>query len=107
MFQISQHMATVSLTRTLRRRFSTTSWLNMKVVPVPVREDNYSYLIIDEPSNNAAAVDPYDVPKIKAAAEHLGVKIIAGITTHHHFDHSGGNQVSTSIQFQEVERCLP
>lgn len=65
----------------------------MKIVPVPVRDDNYAYLLIDEPSNKAAAVDPYDVDKVSAAAESLGVDIVAGITTHHHYDHSGGNQV--------------
>jgi len=64
----------------------------MKVVPVPVREDNYAYLLIDEPSNKAAAVDPYDVSKVTAAAQAHGVEIVAGITTHHHFDHSGGNK---------------
>ncbi|KAL4074640.1 beta-lactamase-like protein [Scleroderma yunnanense] len=64
----------------------------MKVVPVPVREDNYAYLLIDEPSSKAAAVDPYDVPRIQAAADQLGVSIVAAITTHHHFDHSGGNE---------------
>ncbi|KAG9226075.1 hypothetical protein CCMSSC00406_0008737 [Pleurotus cornucopiae] len=64
----------------------------MKIVPVPVRQDNYAYILIDEPSNKAAAVDPYDVPKVKAAADKLGVEIVAGITTHHHFDHSGGNE---------------
>ncbi|KAF9483830.1 Metallo-hydrolase/oxidoreductase [Pholiota conissans] len=64
----------------------------MKVVPVPVREDNYAYLLIDEPSNTAAAVDPYDVAKVSAAAQAHGVQIVAGLTTHHHFDHSGGNK---------------
>ncbi|KAH9484162.1 Hydroxyacylglutathione hydrolase, mitochondrial [Psilocybe cubensis] len=64
----------------------------MKVVPVPVREDNYAYLLIDESTNKAAAVDPYDVPKVAAAAHEHGVEIVAGITTHHHFDHSGGNK---------------
>ncbi|KAF9001922.1 Metallo-hydrolase/oxidoreductase [Cyathus striatus] len=64
----------------------------MKVVAVPVREDNYAYLLIDESSNQAAAVDPYDVPKVSAAANSLGVTIVAGIATHHHFDHSGGNK---------------
>lgn len=65
----------------------------MRVVPVPVRQDNYAYLIIDQPSNKAAAVDPYDVPKVQAAADGLGVSIVAAITTHHHIDHSGGNEV--------------
>jgi hydroxyacylglutathione hydrolase len=64
----------------------------MKIVPVPVREDNYAYLLIDEHTNKAAAVDPYDVVKVSAAAKAHGVEIVAGITTHHHFDHSGGNK---------------
>ncbi|KAG5342198.1 hypothetical protein C0989_004510 [Termitomyces sp. Mn162] len=64
----------------------------MRVLPVPVREDNYAYLLVDESSNKAAAVDPYDVPKIADAANKLGVQIVAALTTHHHFDHSGGNK---------------
>ncbi|EMD38484.1 hypothetical protein CERSUDRAFT_113657 [Gelatoporia subvermispora B] len=68
----------------------------MKVVPVPVREDNYAYLLIDDASNKAAAVDPYDVPKVQAAAQQAGVQIVAGITTHHHYDHSGGNEAFAS-----------
>ncbi|EPQ58072.1 Metallo-hydrolase/oxidoreductase [Gloeophyllum trabeum ATCC 11539] len=63
----------------------------MRIVEVPVRSDNYAYLIISE-GNKAAAVDPYDVPKVQAAAQKLGVEIVAAITTHHHHDHSGGNQ---------------
>ncbi|KAJ8517319.1 hypothetical protein ONZ45_g5503 [Pleurotus djamor] len=66
----------------------------MKVVPVPVRSDNYAYLLIDPKSNKAAAVDPYDVAKVKQAADSLGIQIVAGITTHHHYDHSGGNELA-------------
>ncbi|KAI3607931.1 hydroxyacylglutathione hydrolase [Moniliophthora roreri] len=66
----------------------------MQIVPVPVRDDNYAYLLIDEPSKKAAAVDPYDVKKVVEAADKLGVKLVANITTHHHFDHSGGNKAS-------------
>jgi glyoxylase-like metal-dependent hydrolase (beta-lactamase superfamily II) len=65
----------------------------MKIVPVPVREDNYAYILIDQPSNEAAIVDPFDVPKVTSVANSLGVSVVAGITTHHHFDHSGGNKV--------------
>lgn len=76
-----------------RATFATTAPRKMKVIPVPVREDNYAYLLIDDASNKAAAVDPYNVDKVREAADKAGVDIVAAITTHHHFDHSGGNQV--------------
>lgn len=76
------------------RQFSTSARRNMRVVPVLVREDNYAYILIDEPSNKAAVVDVFDVDKVIGKAQELGVKIVAAITTHHHFDHSGGNKVS-------------
>lgn len=65
----------------------------MKVVPVPVREDNYAYLLIDDKANKAFAVDAYDVPKVQEAAQKEGVELVGKLTTHHHFDHSGGNEV--------------
>ncbi|KAJ3815775.1 beta-lactamase-like protein [Lentinula lateritia] len=81
--------------RLQRRAFSSSIIRRaMQIVPVPVRQDNYAYLLIDEASKTAAAVDPYDVNKVVAAADNLGVQLVAGITTHHHFDHSGGNKVS-------------
>ena len=71
----------------------------MKVIPVPVRSDNYAYLIIDEATKKAAAVDVYDVPKVQAAAKQAGVEIVAGLTTHHHYDHSGGNEVRSCVAY--------
>ncbi|KAF8509914.1 beta-lactamase-like protein [Gautieria morchelliformis] len=68
----------------------------MRVIPVPNQSDNYAYLLIDDTSKTAAAVDPFDVPKVTAAAEKEGVQIVAGITTHHHPDHSGGNKEFSS-----------
>ncbi|KAG1749031.1 beta-lactamase-like protein [Suillus paluster] len=79
--------------RTTRAFSSTVSVLSkMKVVPVLVSADNYAYLIIDEPSKKAAVVDVFNVEKVRAVAEQEGVSIVAGITTHHHHDHSGGNK---------------
>lgn len=78
----------------LVRSFSASLATRMKVIPVPVRNDNYAYLLVDTATSQAAAVDPYDVPKVQAAAEKAGVQIVANITTHHHVDHSGGNKAS-------------
>lgn len=58
-----------------------------QIVNVPVRDDNYAYLVIDETSSRAAAVDPYDMLKVQKAANEQGVTIVANLTTHHHFDH--------------------
>lgn len=65
----------------------------MKVIAIPVRSDNYAYLLVDEESKKAAAVDPYDVQKVVSSAQGLGAEIVACITTHHHDDHCGGNRV--------------
>jgi len=63
----------------------------MKIVQVPVLKDNYSYLIIDEKQNVAAAVDPAEPNKVVEAASMHNVKIGIVLTTHHHSDHAGGN----------------
>ncbi|GAA6049603.1 hypothetical protein JCM3770_005030 [Rhodotorula araucariae] len=64
----------------------------MRVIPVPCRSDNYEYLIIDEQTKTTAVVDPFDPPKLQAAAENEGVKLGQYLlTTHGHHDHAGGN----------------
>ncbi|BEI96281.1 hypothetical protein CcaverHIS631_0112300 [Cutaneotrichosporon cavernicola] len=63
----------------------------MKIIPVQARTDNWMYLVIDEPSQTAAVVDPFDAPKLTAVATEHGAKVTTLITTHHHADHSGGN----------------
>jgi hydroxyacylglutathione hydrolase len=44
----------------------------MRVIPIPVRNDNYLYLIVDDIAKEAAAVDPYTPSKVKEAADQLG-----------------------------------
>jgi hydroxyacylglutathione hydrolase len=66
---------------------------------VPVLQDNYSYLVIDEDERVAAVVDCAEVDPVLAAAEREGVKITTVLATHHHFDHVGGNE--------EIARRVP
>lgn len=66
----------------------------MRIEPIPLREDNYGYLIIDSKHpNRGVFVDPYHLPTCQEHAKKHGVTdIVANITTHHHFDHAGGNE---------------
>ncbi|KAF1001873.1 hydroxyacylglutathione hydrolase cytoplasmic isoform X1 [Apium graveolens] len=64
----------------------------MKVIDVPCLEDNYSYLIIDEATKEAAAVDPVEPEKVLQVAQDHGVHLKLVLTTHHHWDHAGGNE---------------
>jgi hydroxyacylglutathione hydrolase len=50
-----------------------------------------SYLVIDDATSTCAAVDPAQPAKALAAAEAAGVAITVVLTTHKHWDHSGGN----------------
>mmetsp|Transcript_20917 Transcript_20917/g.45601 ORF Transcript_20917/g.45601 Transcript_20917/m.45601 type:complete len:261 (+) Transcript_20917:115-897(+) len=65
--------------------------MSCSVVPVPALADNYMYLIIDNESKHAAAVDPVDVDAIQKAANDNNATITTILTTHNHWDHSGGN----------------
>lgn len=48
----------------------------MKVIPYQVRKaDNWMYLVIDEGTNEAAVVDPWDHEQITQKAKEQGVKV--------------------------------
>nr|KAF6450912.1 PNKD metallo-beta-lactamase domain containing [Molossus molossus] len=64
----------------------------VKVLPIPVLSDNYSYLIIDTQARLAVAVDPSDPQAVQASIEKEGVTLVAILCTHKHWDHSGGNR---------------
>lgn len=89
------HRVTHSNSLSLARR--ALSARTMKTVAIPNQSDNYSYLLIDDATQKAAAFDTYDVAKVTSAAEKMGVQIVANLTTHHHFDHSGGNEVRSCL----------
>lgn len=71
----------------------------MRILPVPVLQDNYSWLVVDETDRTAAVVDCAEVDPVLRAARAEGVRITAVLSTHHHFDHVGGNE--------ELARAMP
>lgn len=64
----------------------------MRVIQVPVLADNYTYLVIDDESGLTAAVDTPDAAATRNAVKKADVQLAAIFDTHHHWDHSGGNQ---------------
>jgi hydroxyacylglutathione hydrolase len=64
----------------------------VQVVPVPQLADNYAYLVFDPRSRVAGVVDVAEAQPVVEAAGHEGVRIAAILSTHHHFDHVGGNE---------------
>lgn len=64
----------------------------MKVELIPALQDNYQHLIICEETQRAAIVDPADAQTVLYALKDTGIKLIAILNTHHHWDHVGGNQ---------------
>lgn len=63
----------------------------MKVEILPALSDNYMYLIVDESTGEAAVVDPVEPDTVVGAVQKLNVKLKTVLTTHHHWDHAGGN----------------
>ncbi|XP_042202199.1 hydroxyacylglutathione hydrolase, mitochondrial [Callorhinchus milii] len=64
----------------------------MKVEILPALADNYMYLVIDSETKEAAIVDPVEPQKVVDAAKKHGVTLTTILTTHHHWDHAGGNK---------------
>jgi len=64
----------------------------MRVIPVPQLSDNYAYLVIDEATKQAGIVDCAEAEPVLRTVRQHGVRLVAILPTHHHFDHVGGNE---------------
>jgi hydroxyacylglutathione hydrolase len=70
----------------------------MRIVTIPLNQDNYGYLLIDESTNECAVVDVSGQPaKVAEVLKEEGVKVSFIFTTHKHADHAGGN-----TEFKEI-----
>lgn len=68
------------------------SYKAMDVKILPALQDNYMYLIVDKASKEAAIVDPVEPKTVLEAVKQHGVNLTTVLTTHHHWDHAGGNE---------------
>ena len=64
----------------------------MKIIQIPLLRDNYGYLLVCEKTNQAAIVDPSEAAPVWRRVEQEKVDLVAILNTHHHRDHTGGNE---------------
>jgi len=82
------------------------------VVVVPLLSDNYGYLIVDKANKIAAVVDPAEPDPIINSAKSHNLTITSVLTTHHHWDHAGGNEklvekLGQGIQVYGADQRIP
>jgi len=65
---------------------------SMRIRILPALSDNYMYLLVDEDTNEAAIVDPVHPDSVIKAVADENVNLTTVLTTHHHWDHAGGNK---------------
>lgn len=64
----------------------------MRVEIVPCLSDNYAYVLIDDAARECAVVDASEAGPLSTALSRIGLPLTAIFSTHHHFDHVGGNE---------------
>lgn len=75
----------------------------MRIVTIPLNDDNYGYLLIDETTNEAAIVDVSGQPEeVLKYVKKEGVRLTMVLTTHKHWDHAGGNTKMKTL-FPNIE----
>ncbi len=65
---------------------------NLHIEQFSCLSDNYGYLVHDAKSGETAAIDTPDAAAIKAALDRRGWTLTYIWNTHHHYDHTGGNE---------------
>ncbi|HWO42722.1 MAG TPA: hydroxyacylglutathione hydrolase [Candidatus Eisenbacteria bacterium] len=75
----------------------------MKIVQIPLLRDNYAYLVVCPKTNRAAIIDPSESEPVLKRLEQEKVELQAILNTHHHRDHTGGNEeLLRNHKFDEV-----
>ena len=64
----------------------------MKLIQIPLLRDNYAYLIVCPKTNRAAIIDPSEADPVLRRVAQENVTLTTILNTHHHRDHTGGNE---------------
>lgn len=64
----------------------------MKITQIPLLRDNYGYLVVCEKTHQAAIVDPSESEPVLRRIAQEQATLTAILNTHHHRDHTGGNE---------------
>jgi len=64
----------------------------LEIALVPLLKDNFGYLLHEPASGLTGIVDPSEAEPVLEAAAARGWRLTHVINTHHHSDHTGGNQ---------------
>ncbi len=74
--------------------------MNFEIHQIPLWQDNYIYLLHEKQSDKTAVIDPGKAETVNNFLKAKNLKLDYILTTHHHFDHTGGN-----LQLKEKWRC--
>jgi hydroxyacylglutathione hydrolase len=64
----------------------------IQITIVPCLKDNYAYLARCDETREIAVVDPSEAEPVLEALEDAGGQLVSILNTHHHWDHTGGNE---------------
>ena len=69
----------------------------IQVHQFPCRSDNYGFLAHDPDQDLTASIDTPDADAINAGLEEKGWRLTHILNTHHHGDHTDGNQILRNV----------
>jgi hydroxyacylglutathione hydrolase len=65
---------------------------DLTVIPIPCLKDNYAYLVFEPRGDGRClVVDASETEPVREEIRKRGLELRAILTTHHHWDHIGGN----------------
>ena len=74
--------------------------MSFKIYQIPLWEDNYIYILHEKSAGKTAVVDPGQALAVQQFLKSENLKLDCILTTHHHFDHTGGN-----LELKETWNC--